>query len=101
MGLQQQSHMLYFLFFYYYTTICRTKRTSHCHGSKHRVNNNRVQWFYSALEQYSYITVCAVLFKIIGLILMFLLVKEPKDYIIYGSIHVVGSFGSYILNFCA
>lgn len=58
-----------------------------------------VQWFYSALEQYSYITVCAVLFKIIGLILMFLLVKEPKDYIIYGSIHVVGSFGSYILNF--
>ena len=58
-----------------------------------------VQWFYSALEQYSYITVCAVLFKIIGLILMFLLVKEPKDYIIYGAIHVVGSFGSYILNF--
>ena len=30
---------------------------------------------------------------------MFLLVKEPKDYIIYGAIHVVGSFGSYILNF--
>ena len=41
-----------------------------------------VQWFYSALEQYSYITVCAVLFKIIGLILMFLLVKKPEDYVI-------------------
>ena len=58
-----------------------------------------VQWFYSALEQYSYITVCAVLFKIIGLILMFLLVKKPEDYVIYGAVYVIGSFGSYVLNF--
>ena len=59
-----------------------------------------VQWFYSALEQYSYITVCAVLFKIIGLILMFLLVKKPEDYVIYGAVYAIGTFGLCVLNFC-
>lgn len=58
-----------------------------------------VQWFYNALEQYSYITTCAIIFKIIGLILMFFLVHEQEDYLIYGGIHVIASFGSYVLNF--
>lgn len=58
-----------------------------------------VQWFYNALEQYSYITTCAIVFKLIGLILMFLLVRDPSDYVVYGFVYVVGSFGSYVLNF--
>lgn len=58
-----------------------------------------VQWFYNALEQYSYITTCAIVFKLIGLVLMFLLVKEPKDYKLYAMVYVIGSFGSYVLNF--
>lgn len=58
-----------------------------------------VQWFYNALEQYSYITMCAIAFKLIGLILMFLFVKDPSDYVVYGFVYVVGSFGSYVLNF--
>lgn len=58
-----------------------------------------VQWFYNALEQYSYITACAIVFKLIGLLLMFLLVKKPEDYLVYGFVYVVGSFGSYVLNF--
>lgn len=58
-----------------------------------------VQWFYNALEQYSYITVCAIAFKLIGLVLMFLFVKDPDDYVVYGFVYVVGSFGSYLLNF--
>lgn len=58
-----------------------------------------VQWFYNALEQYSYITTCAIVFKLIGLILMFLFVRDPSDYVVYGFVYVVGSFGSYVLNF--
>lgn len=58
-----------------------------------------VQWFYNALEQYSYITTCAIIFKIIGLILMFFFVHEQGDYLIYGGIYVIASFGSYVLNF--
>lgn len=58
-----------------------------------------VQWFYNALEQYSYITACAIAFKLIGLVLMFLFVKNPDDYVVYGFVYVIGSFGSYVLNF--
>ncbi len=58
-----------------------------------------VQWFYNALEQYSYITTCAIVFKLIGLVLMFVFVKNPDDYIVYGLVYVIGSFGSYVLNF--
>lgn len=58
-----------------------------------------VQWFYSALEQYSYITACAIAFKLLGVVLMFLFVKKPEDFLIYGGIYVIGSYGSYVLNF--
>ena len=63
------------------------------------LNTIGVQWLYNALEQYSYITTCSILFKVIGMILMFLLVKESSDYQIYGGVYVIASVGSYVLNF--
>lgn len=63
------------------------------------LNTIGVQWLYNALEQYSYITTCSILFKVIGMIPMFLLVKESSDYQIYGGVYVIASFGSYVLNF--
>ena len=63
------------------------------------LNTIGVQWLYNALEQYSYITTCSILFKVTGMILMFLLVKESSDYQIYGGVYVIASFGSYVLNF--
>ena len=63
------------------------------------LNTIGVQWLYNALEQYSYITTCSILFKVIGMVLMFLLVKESSDYQIYGGVYVIASFGSYVLNF--
>lgn len=58
-----------------------------------------VEWLYRALEQYSYITVRSLLFKLISLILMFVFVRNESDYIIYGAITVLSSVGSYIFNF--
>ncbi|RSX55525.1 Flippase [Bifidobacterium dolichotidis] len=55
-------------------------------------------WFYQAIEQYGYITVRNIAFKIIGLILMFLFVHNVSDYILYGITIVIGSYGSNILN---
>lgn len=57
-----------------------------------------VEWFYQAIEQYDYITFRNILFKIISIILMFICVHEPQDYIIYGAINVLGTVGSNILN---
>lgn len=58
-----------------------------------------VNWLYNALEQYAYITVCNLLVKIVSLVLMFLLVKHPDDYIIYGAITMIASSVSYVFNF--
>lgn len=57
-----------------------------------------VEWFYQAVEQYRYITIRNLAFKILSVALMFWLVHDPSDYVIYGAITVVGTTGSYILN---
>ena len=58
-----------------------------------------VSWLYSALEQYAYITVCSLVFKVLSIIMMFAWVKDPDDYIIYGAVTVFASCGSYVMNF--
>lgn len=58
-----------------------------------------VTWLYSALEQYAYITFCSLFFKIVSIVMMFLWVKNPADYVKYGAITVFAASGSYVLNF--
>lgn len=57
-----------------------------------------VEWLYSAIEEYRYITIRSLLFKIISLILLFLLVKDKNDYLQYAAITVIASVGSDFLN---
>lgn len=58
-----------------------------------------VNWVYQALEEYSYITCISVLFKALGLGLMFVLVRNTGDVLWYGLVTVVSSFGSAVFNF--
>lgn len=58
-----------------------------------------VNWVYQALEDYTYITVVSVAFKLIGLVMMFLFVHNIEDVNWYGAITVISSFGASILNF--
>lgn len=58
-----------------------------------------VSWLYSALEQYAYITICSLIFKIISIIMMFAWVKNPGDYVKYGAITILAASGSYVVNF--
>ena len=57
-----------------------------------------MEWFYQALEQYSYITIRSVAFKIIALILMFVLVRNQNDYVLYGFTVIFAGCASNILN---
>lgn len=57
-----------------------------------------MDWLYKGLELYSYITARSIAFKIIAVCLMFLFVKNPADYVIYGTISIVAAVGSNILN---
>lgn len=57
------------------------------------------EWIYTIYEDYTYITVRSIIFKIISIILLFLLVKKPEDYLIYAAITVLSAVGSNLLNF--
>lgn len=58
-----------------------------------------VEWLYKALEQYSYITIRSIFFKIASLILLFIFVKESNDILPYAMLTVLASVGAGILNF--
>lgn len=91
--------------FFYFISICfidkfyAEKELMLINGIGLFLNVLGVNWLYSALEQYSYITIRTIAFKIISVILMFILVHQKNDYIIYGAISVFAAAGSNILNF--
>ena len=58
-----------------------------------------VEWFYQAIEQYSYITIRNLIFKSASLILVFLLVRDQSDIYTYSLITVIATSGSNVLNF--
>lgn len=57
------------------------------------------EWIYTIYEDYSYITIRSILFKILSIVLLFVLVKKPEDYLWYAAITVFASVGSNILNY--
>lgn len=58
-----------------------------------------MNWLFSGLEQYGYITKRSIVVKLISLILVFSLVKTPSDYCIYAAIISFSTIGAYALNF--
>lgn len=57
------------------------------------------EWIYQIYEDYSYITVRSIIFQIISLILLFIFVRGPQDYLKYAAITVFSTVGSNVLNF--
>lgn len=62
-------------------------------------NTIGMEWLYKALEQYTYITVRSIVFKLVALIAMFALIHTREDYVLYGGITILASSASNILNF--
>lgn len=57
------------------------------------------EWVYIIFEDYSYITVRSIIFKIISILFLFLFVRHKNDYLWYAAITVFSSVGSNIFNF--
>lgn len=55
-------------------------------------------WLNSAMEDFRYITLRTVGFQILGLVLLFIFVRTPEDYIKYAIITVISGSGSNVLN---
>ncbi len=63
------------------------------------LNSIGMEWLYKGLEQYTYITIRSISFKVIAVIAMFLLVHQQEDYVIYGAISIFAVSASNLLNF--
>lgn len=57
------------------------------------------EWIYQIYEDYTYITLRSIIFQILSIILLFIFVREPQDYLNYAAITVFSSVGSNVLNF--
>lgn len=57
------------------------------------------EWIYQIYEDYGYITIRSIIFQILSLILLFIFVRSPQDYLIYAAIIVFSAVGSNTLNF--
>ena len=55
-------------------------------------------WLNSAMEDFKFITLRTVFFQVISLLLMFLFVHQPKDYMKYALISLVSSAGANVIN---
>ena len=58
-----------------------------------------LDWFYSALEEFKYITIRSIFFQIISLLVLFIFVKTKEDILWYVIFGLISSVGSNICNF--
>lgn len=61
-------------------------------------NYINIDWFYEGIEQYAYIAIRSFIIKLVSLIMLFIFVKSPSDYVIYALIYVLAIGGNYIFN---
>lgn len=57
------------------------------------------EWLYSGLEQYDFMAIASLSFKILMIIATFLFVKNENDYVIYAGVYVLGTTGWGIVTF--
>lgn len=58
-----------------------------------------MEWLYKGLEQYTYITIRSIIFKLIAFVGMFLLIHQKSDYVMYGVLSIFASSASSVFNF--
>lgn len=62
------------------------------------ISNIGFEWFYQGMEDQLFITIRYLIVRTIGLLLLFLLVKSPDDYINYGIIMIITTVGGNFFN---
>lgn len=58
-----------------------------------------MEWFYNALEEYRYIAIRTAVFQIVACVLLFFLVREEQDYLLYALIMSGAVIGMQAVNF--
>lgn len=58
-----------------------------------------MDYLYTALEEFEYITIRSIIFQFISIALLFIFIHTSEDYFKYAAISVIASVGSNLLNF--
>ena len=58
-----------------------------------------VSWFYTAVEDFKYITVRSLLVRVCSVIALFIFVKTREDLLYYAAIQVMATVGNNVFNF--
>ena len=69
-----------------------------CTGLTVYMNIINIDWYFSGMEEYVYITIRSFIIKILSIIAIFLFVKCSSDYVLYALITSIAVTGNYILN---
>lgn len=68
-------------------------------GAKILFTNFLVEWLYTGIEKFRYITIRSILVRIIYIISIFILIKEPGDYKLYFYLTIAVTVVNAIINF--
>lgn len=55
-------------------------------------------WINNVMEDFKFITIRTVAFQVLSVVLLLLLIKSPKDYLLYAGITVISNGGANIVN---
>ncbi len=67
-------------------------------GSAIAFNALNNSWLYEGIEEFEFISIRNIAFKLICFVLLIMLVTDESDYLIYASITVFGIVGNYLIN---
>ena len=62
------------------------------------LNAFNISWLFEGLEEFKFISVRNIIFKIIAFVCLVVFVKDTGDYLIYAAITILGTAGNYVVN---
>lgn len=57
-----------------------------------------IEWFYAGIEQFQYVTIRTLLFRLMALVSTFVFINTKDDYIVFALIGMIATVGASILN---
>ncbi|EOT5499718.1 TPA: flippase [Citrobacter koseri] len=91
-------YALYFLIVYVVPELRVEKKLFFISGLNILFTIIGFEWLYKGVEQYYYITIRSLVFKLIAFFLIFLCIKSQEDYSTYAFIIIFATVGSGIVN---
>lgn len=55
-------------------------------------------WLYEGLEEFKFVSIRNLIFKIVSFLFLIIFVNDKSDYLWYASVTIIGTAGNYILN---